>query len=102
MPTTCVRRSDRPRGPARAHAPLAQIIEEIRKDVGFIRTLHGATKEAAITAYQESMRLVFIAILVAAVLAFITTLPLGVHSLCVPVCGASARRHDRSSHRTRK
>jgi hypothetical protein len=46
----------------------AKIIEKIRTDVGYIKTLPHHLRVAAVEAYQHSMRLVFIAITIAAFL----------------------------------
>lgn len=47
----------------------AEIIRNIRTDVNFIQTLRGEVREAAISAYQVSMRVTFIFIAVTAFLA---------------------------------
>jgi hypothetical protein len=46
----------------------AEIIESIRSDVGYIKTLPHHLRHAAVEAYAHSMHLVFIAITVAAFL----------------------------------
>lgn len=59
----------------------AKIIDLIRTDVNAIRTLPDDLRLGAIGAYQDSMRLVFIATTVAAGLAFLSILRIPEHHL---------------------
>lgn len=53
-----------------------KVINAIRKDVGIIRTLGKHQKELAISAMEASFHRVFIAITIAAFLAFLFLLPI--------------------------
>jgi len=59
----------------------AKIIAKIREDVSYIHTLPFDLREAAIEAYQHSMRLVFIATAIAAFMALLAILPIQQHEL---------------------
>ncbi|KAM0755662.1 MFS general substrate transporter [Meredithblackwellia eburnea MCA 4105] len=59
----------------------AKIIERIRTDVSYIRTLEPEIREGARDAYQYAMRWVFIAITIAAICAFASILPIPQHDL---------------------
>ncbi|EPQ31898.1 uncharacterized protein PFL1_00097 [Pseudozyma flocculosa PF-1] len=66
------------------------LIEAVRRDVGLIRTLKEPLRDAARQAYQESMHLVFVAVAVSGLLAFLSLFPIEENELPSKVPPAAA------------